>query len=89
MKDMSFEVEEKTVSSQLVAAVRMRGKYSDCGKGFAQIGKTFGRTINGKPLMLHYDSEYKEDDADFEACFRRLQQGLTCHIGSTAPGPEP
>jgi effector-binding domain-containing protein len=52
----------------LVAGVRMKGKYSDCGKGFAQLGRRFGRHICGKPMMLIYDHEYKEDDADFEPC---------------------
>src|SRR5579871_4864411 len=64
----SFEVEEKSLEPMLIAGVRMKGKYSDCGKGFAKIGRSFGRHIAGKPLLLHYDSEYKEDDADFEAC---------------------
>jgi len=64
----SFGVEEKSLEPMLVAGVRMKGKYSDCGKGFAKIGRSFGRHIAGKPLMLHYDSEYKESDADFEAC---------------------
>ena len=31
-------------------------------------GKALGRYICGKCFLLHYDSEYKEDDADFEAC---------------------
>ncbi len=64
----SFEVEEKTLEPMLIAGVRMKGKYSDCGKGFAKIGRSFGRYIAGKPLLLHFDSEYKENDADFEAC---------------------
>ena len=46
----------------------MKGKYSDCGQAFAQIGKRFGRHICGKAFLLHYDAEYHEDDADFEAC---------------------
>ena len=62
-----YEVLEKTVDPVLVAGIRMKGKYSDCGKGFAKLGRSFGRHICGKPLMLHYDHEYKEDDADFEA----------------------
>jgi DNA-binding transcriptional MerR regulator/effector-binding domain-containing protein len=68
MKNATFEVEEKTVETLLVAGVRMKGRYSDCGKGFSKIGKALGRHISGKPLLLHYDAEYKEDDADFEAC---------------------
>ena len=68
MKDEPYQVEEKTVEPMLIAGVRMQGKYSDCGKGFAKIGRQFGRQICGKPLLLYYDTEYKEDDAQFEAC---------------------
>jgi DNA-binding transcriptional MerR regulator/effector-binding domain-containing protein len=68
MKATSFQVEEKVVDAMLIAGVRMRGKYSDCGQGFARVSRKFGRHICGKPLLLHYDMEYKESDADFEAC---------------------
>lgn len=67
MKSSSFEIEEKVVEPMLIAGVRMKGKYSDCGKGFSKIGRHFGRFISGKPLTLHYDSEFR-DDADFEVC---------------------
>jgi DNA-binding transcriptional MerR regulator len=62
------QIEEKTLEPMLIAGVRMRGKYSDCGNGFAQIGRRFGRKICGPSFLLHYDSEYRENDADFEAC---------------------
>ena len=68
MTNPTFEVEEKQLQAVLIAGVRMRGRYSDCGQGFARIGRRFGRHICGKPLLLHYDHEYREDDADFEAC---------------------
>ena len=64
-----FEVEEKELEPQLIAGVRMKGKYSDCGKGFAKIGKALGRYAQGKPFCLYYDGEYREDDVDLEACF--------------------
>jgi DNA-binding transcriptional MerR regulator/effector-binding domain-containing protein len=67
-QSISFDVQEKTLPPMLIAGVRMKGRYSDCGRGFATIGRRLGRFICGKPLMLHYDQEYKEDDADFEAC---------------------
>lgn len=67
-RESEFEVEEKHVPTQLVAAVRMKGKYSDCGGAFARIGRNFGRQICGKCFLLHYDDEYREHDADFEAC---------------------
>jgi DNA-binding transcriptional MerR regulator len=68
MAEIIQDVIEKDVEPQLVAGIRMKGRYSDCGKGFARLGRGFGRLICGKPLLLHYDTEYHEDDADFEAC---------------------
>jgi len=67
-EDSTLEVTTKTLEPILVASVRMKGKYSDCGKGFSQIGKSFGRHICGKAFCLYYDNEYRPDDADFEAC---------------------
>ncbi len=69
-----FEVEEKTIATQLIAGTRMRGRYSDCGKGFSQIGRKLGRFLGGPCFLLHYDTEYREDDADFEACFPLRRQ---------------
>ena len=68
MNNATFEIEEKLLDEMLIAGVRIKGKYSDCAKGFAQIGKTLGRHICGKAFLLHYDTEYKEEDADYEAC---------------------
>src|SRR2546427_4570826 len=69
LEDSSFAVEERTLEEMLIAGLRMKGKYSDCGTGFARLGKAVGRYICGKPLCLYYDGEYREDDADFEPCF--------------------
>eukprot|EP00913_Durusdinium_trenchii_P022807 g21411.t1 len=68
MQNASYEVEEKVVDPIKVAGLRMKGRYSDCGQGFSKLGRSFGRYICGKALMLIYDDEYKEDDADFEVC---------------------
>ena len=65
----NFDIEEKEVETILIAGWRMKGKYSDIGNGFSKLGKKYGRHINGKALGLYYDGEYKEVDADFEACF--------------------
>ena len=82
MRNSSFEVEEKVLAPMLVAGVRFQGKYSDCGRGFAKIGKALGRFISGKPFCLYYDGEYREDDADVEACMpirqRKEVQGISC-----------
>ena len=65
MQNSEFEVERKSVEPMLVASIRMKAKYSDCGNGFSQIGRKFGRHICGKALLLCHDDEYKEE-ADFE-----------------------
>ena len=62
------KTEERDIESTLVAGIRMKGFYSDCGKGFATLGKRLGRQIAGKPLCLFYDGEYREGDANFEPC---------------------
>lgn len=67
--EKEFEIEEKEIETILIAGYRMKGKYSEIGKGFGILGKSFGRHINGKPMTLYYDGEFKEEDADFEPCF--------------------
>lgn len=68
MAESKFEIEEKQVDNVLICGIRMKGKYSECGKAFSTLGRKFGRHICGEAMLLHYDSEYKEEDADFEAC---------------------
>jgi DNA-binding transcriptional MerR regulator len=79
MAQATYHVEEKTVEPVRIAGIRMKGRYSDCGSAFSRIGKRFGRFIRGKPMLLHYDCEYREEDADFEAC-------MPVHGGSPADG---
>lgn len=67
-ENATFDVEEKEIATVLVAGHRMKGKYSDIGKGIGFVCKKMGRHINGKPITLYYDCEYKEEDADFETC---------------------
>jgi DNA-binding transcriptional MerR regulator len=65
----NYSVEEKTMPPVMIAGIRMKGKYSDCGAGFSRLGKAVGRYICGKALCLYYDGEYRDADADFEPCF--------------------
>jgi DNA-binding transcriptional MerR regulator/effector-binding domain-containing protein len=65
----SYTIEEKSLGPMLIAAIRMHGRYSECGKAFGRIARHFGRHINGPAFLLHYDDEYRENDANFEACF--------------------
>jgi DNA-binding transcriptional MerR regulator/effector-binding domain-containing protein len=68
MTKSTFQIEEKTVEPLLIAGIRMKGRYADSGAGFSRIGKSLGRYICGKPMLLQYDAEFRQDDADFEAC---------------------
>jgi DNA-binding transcriptional MerR regulator len=74
-----FGVEEKELAPQIVAGLRMKGRYEECGRGFSKIGRALGRHLGGKPLCLYYDGEYREEDADFEPCFPLRRE---------APAPE-
>jgi len=51
-----------------ICGIRYKGKYSDIGKYFSKLIKKTGRFIKGKALGFYYDLEYKEEDADIEAC---------------------
>ena len=62
------QIIEKSLSPLLVGGTRMKGRYSDCGKAFGQLGRKLGRHIRGKAMMLCYDEEYVEEGADFEPC---------------------
>ncbi|MEW5816267.1 MAG: MerR family transcriptional regulator [Spirochaetota bacterium] len=64
-----FEIEEKELDTLLVAGIRYKGKYSDCGQKFGTLAGKMGRNLAGKPFNLYYDPEFKEDDADIETCF--------------------
>ena len=64
----SFGIEVKQLSPQLVAGIRMKGRYEECGKAFGKLGRSLGRHIAGTPMCLFYDAEYRESDADFEPC---------------------
>jgi DNA-binding transcriptional MerR regulator len=82
-QDTTFQVEEKTIPAMLVAGIRAKGKYADAGDRFGKLGRAVGRYIAGKPVGLYYDGEYKEQDADFEACFPIRQsvekEGVSVH----------
>ncbi len=65
-KQTTFEIEEKNIEPMLIAGIRMKGCYGECGNGFSKICRAAGRHMSGKPMCLCYDAEYKENDADFE-----------------------
>jgi DNA-binding transcriptional MerR regulator len=88
MQNPEFEVEEKDLETLLIAGIRFKGKYSDCGEAFGKIGKVMGMHICGKALCLYYDSDYKENDADIEACIpvRKGKSGDAISVRELAGG---
>ena len=68
MSESMFAIEEKILEPTIVAGIRVKGAYRECGAAFGKLGRRYGGLISGKPFLLHYDTEYREDDADFEAC---------------------
>ncbi len=68
MAQTTFQIEEKSTGPVLIAGIRMKGRYADCGQAFGRIGRQFGRHVCGKPFLLQYDAEFREDDAEFEVC---------------------
>lgn len=69
VEESGLTVQEKRVEPVLIAGIRMKGKYNECGAGFARLGKAVGRHIAGPAMCLYYDGEYREEEADFEPCF--------------------
>jgi DNA-binding transcriptional MerR regulator/effector-binding domain-containing protein len=89
MHASTHEIERKTLAPLLVGGIRMRGRYSDCSKAFGKLGRKLGRHIGGKAMMLCYDDEYREDDADFEPCMplKRAIEAAEVHVRELPGGP--
>ena len=89
LEESAFAVSEKVLQPVLVAGIRMKGKYNECGTAFSRLGRTVGRQICGSALCLYYDGEYREDDANFEPCFpiqRAIDvEGVSVHELREAP----
>jgi len=53
----------------LIAGIRTKGKVRRLrGRSSASSGRGAAGAAAGPPMMLIYDQEFKENDADFEAC---------------------
>jgi DNA-binding transcriptional MerR regulator len=68
MFETSGAITEKKIPKLLAAGIRTKGKYSDCGQLFGKLFRAFGWSASGQPFLLIYDKEYRELDADYEAC---------------------
>ena len=66
--EFSEEIKEEILPELKIFSIRFKGKYPEVGEKFAMLFKKGGRFARGKPFTLYYDCEYKEEDADMEAC---------------------
>lgn len=60
VKKNEFDVQKKELETLLIAGIRFKGGYSDCGQAFQKLFKYYGRYICGKPMNLYYNEGYQE-----------------------------
>lgn len=86
IKDKNTEnvILEEKIPAKLICGIRFQGKYHEIGNYFKVLFKKAGRYIHGKPFALYYDQEYKEDNADIEACIEVKKKvtidGINCRL---------
>lgn len=68
MREMGCKVEVKRVAPLLVVSHRWTGAWGEIGDVMGSICRAAGHEITGVPMNLCYNDEYKELDADIEAC---------------------
>lgn len=85
MSQGTYEVQEKVLDPVLIGGVRMKGRYSDCGKGFKQIGRAMGRYICGKPFLLLTTRSTRRRTPTSRRAFRsaRRRPSTACRSGSS------
>lgn len=62
------QVTEKQLDDLLIASMRIKAKYSECGKYFGALYRACGRYAAGKLFNMYWDKGYVEGDADIEVC---------------------
>jgi len=67
--EQSNNIGIKALPAFLVAASRVKAAYGDYGRVIAPLYKRYGKFVDGKAMAFHYDSEYREEDADYEVAF--------------------
>ncbi len=77
----SITVTAKTLPPMRIASIRFRGNYADAGTCLGIIARKMRPYLAGTPFCLHYQCEYREGDADVEACYpittAKQLEGLT------------
>lgn len=65
----SSEVAVCDLPELLVGGIRVSGKYADTGKVLGRLARACGRHISGPAMCLYFDSEFKDEGAEFEPMF--------------------
>lgn len=68
MKTMDEVAVWTRVEEMAVASIRYTGRYDQIGPYYAKLYRLYGRWVIGSPMALFHDEEYREDNADIEAC---------------------
>lgn len=66
--NMDSSIVKKEISDMLIASIRFKGKYEDIGKAYGKLFKYCSWSVSGAPFSMYYEKDFKEDDADIEAC---------------------
>lgn len=66
--NINSSIKVREIPDMLIASIRYRGKYEDTGKAYGRLYRYCGRSTCGAPFSLYYQDDFKEEDADIEAC---------------------
>jgi len=80
MASAPVEIREIDLQPFLVAAIRFRGRYVDCGGAVARLGRTARGAANGDALALFHDGEFMDDGADIECCMPVSRDVSTANV---------
>ncbi len=84
MTDRREDIVIKEIQDILIASIRFKGRYADCGQAFSKLFKGCGRYSAGAPFSLYYDNEFRENDADMEVCVPVKKavtgEGISCRL---------
>lgn len=68
MKISEENVSWTTLGETRVASLRFTGRYDQIGQYYARLFKHYGRFVAGPPMALYHDAEFRDNDANIEAC---------------------
>ncbi len=70
----SSKVIIKEIPGILIASIRFKGSYQEVGREISKLFRYCGKYATGSPFCIHYDNEYKEENADIEVCIEVLKR---------------